>query len=108
MSGNHTANSTFDIYLRKLMIYVAKNPGEFVSYGRSKQNYVDNSFFCQTFFQIHTFIKLYNILLFTSYSVSFSVATDADLWISFMEANSDDGSRKEGAEKERYYNKQFA
>ncbi|XP_028393111.1 small integral membrane protein 15-like [Dendronephthya gigantea] len=32
MSANHTSNSTFDIYLRKLVIYVGKNPVEFVTY----------------------------------------------------------------------------
>ena len=34
MSENNTSNSTFDTYLRKFVIYVAKNPRDFVSYGR--------------------------------------------------------------------------
>ena len=61
----------------------------------------------------YTFItvlpKLYNVnLLLMSYSVSSFVAVDADLWVSFVEANSDDGSRKERSKTERYYDKKFA
>lgn len=44
MSVNHTSNSTFDIYLRKLVIYVAKNPVEFVTYGKSNENIVFSLF----------------------------------------------------------------
>ena len=32
MSANHASNSTFDFYLRKLAVFVAKNPRDFVSY----------------------------------------------------------------------------
>ncbi|XP_046859831.1 small integral membrane protein 15-like [Xenia sp. Carnegie-2017] len=32
MSGNLTWKENFDIYLRKFVIYVGKNPREFVSY----------------------------------------------------------------------------
>ena len=53
MSGNHTANSTFDFYLRKLMVYVAKNPGEFVSYGRFSEITFIIYAFCPAFFQIY-------------------------------------------------------
>ena len=52
MSANRTSNSTLDIYLRKLLFYVAKNPGEFVSYGRFYETTVF-LWVCGAFFQIY-------------------------------------------------------